>query len=138
MHFRHLVAASATAVLLLALTGCTGDTSNGPDDTQATTSTEPEGEKLPNPKLIDLAPFGSPTTEMSEDGFDPSSLSITVGEAVIFTSDDQIHALSVNGQSDVTVGFDLPVLYKFSDAGVYEAKDVVSGHTISITVNPAP
>jgi len=137
MHFRHLVAASAAALVLLTLAGCTG-ASNDPAGPPASASAEPQGEKLPNPKRIDLAPFGSPTTEMSADGFDPSSLSITVGEIVIFTSDDRIHALSVNGQSDVTVSPDLPALYKFSDAGTYEAIDVVSGATVTVTVNPAP
>lgn len=137
MHFRSVAVASAAAVLLITLTGCTG----GSDGVAAapTATAKPNAEKLPNPKLVEVSPLGSPTTDIGEDGFDPNSLAITAGEIVVFASEDgDIHALSVNGQSDVTVASDLPALYKFSNAGVYEAVDVISGATMSITVTKAP
>lgn len=137
MHFRSLTVASAAAVLLIALTGCTGG-SDG-DATAPTATAKPNAEKLPNPKLVEVGPLGSPATDINADEFDPNTLAITAGEIVVFSSGDgSIHALSVNGQSDVTVANDLPALYKFENAGVYEAVDVVSGATISITVTKTP
>lgn len=139
MHFRTLPVASVAVVLLLALTGCTGGSDDEAAPPSATATAKPNAKKLPNPKLVDIGPLASPTTDIGTDSFDPDTLSILTGEIVVFASgDSHIHALSVNGQSDVTVASDLPALYKFSNAGVYEAVDVVSGATITITVTKAP
>ena len=136
MGIRRLALAAAASVLLVGLTGCTTD---APTETGATTSAPtPTGEPLPDPNYVDTAPSGSPTVEMFADAFDPTSLSITAGDTVIFSSgDDVIHALKVATLEGVTVADGIPQFYQFKDAGTYTAVDEISGATVTITVAAA-
>ena len=136
MGIRHLALAAAASVLLIGLAGCSSD---GPTETEQATSTPtPTGEPLPDPNYVDTAPSGSPTVEMFSDSFDPTSLSITAGDTVIFSSgDDLIHALKVANLDDVTVTDGIPQFYQFKDAGTYTVTDEVSGATATITVAAA-
>lgn len=135
MGIRHLALAAAASVLLIGLTGCT----SGEPTSTGTTTPAPtaSGEPLPDPSYVDTAPSGSPTIEMFADAFDPTSLSITAGDTVIFSSgDDAIHALKVASLDGVTVTDGIPQFYQFKDAGTYTVLDEISGATATITVAP--
>ena len=140
------IVTAAALVLILTLGGCAATVTN-PDDSGGSTTTDTGQTEADDTSTDDSATSSAVPTltsgpetpglemQMATDGITPNTLSIAVGDTVIFTSGDGgFHGLLVNGLASVTVAENLPEYYQFTEPGTYTVADELSDATATITV----
>jgi len=141
METRRIVALAASTALLFALVGCsTGGDESATDDTSSdsstseSTETETEEAAPGAPEFVSDAPDGSPVMTLSESGFSPTTLTISSGDTVVFTTEKGIYGVIVAGLDGTTVTKGLNEYYKFTDKGSYPVEEDISGAEATIVV----
>lgn len=140
------ILSAAVAVIALAASGCSSDSSDGSstDDSTAVsaagdTTAGAETSEAPAsgglPVLADGEAPAERTISITSAGFSPSALTIAVGENVTFVSgDDGTYAVLVGGLDGATVTGGLIETFEFPEAGTYTVVEDISGATATITV----
>ncbi len=124
----------------------------GSDDKSDSSPTSPtvltEGTDATTEETTPVASGGTPviadgeapaerTILISSTGFEPTELTIKVGENVTFKGgDDGIYGVIIAPLDGYTVNKGLIETFEFPEAGVYPVKEDISGATAVITVEP--
>ena len=93
-----------------------------------------QGSDCSDPVLTD-GPATGGTVSISTDAMDPSTLNISIGDIVGFTSGDGgNHGLVIGTLSSVTVANGLDEFYRFDGPGICDATDELGSGVVTISV----